>query len=80
MQGLIGYFPLWQEYVRAFLLSTIEDGISYTEARINFLYRCVPLLHTYTYPSDFPLQDSCSPKQVKRPCHTASGCSPSTAS
>ncbi|GJE96443.1 adenosine deaminase-like protein [Phanerochaete sordida] len=37
--GINKYFPLWQEYFRQFLLSSIEDGISYAEVRINFWYR-----------------------------------------
>ncbi|EKM55051.1 uncharacterized protein PHACADRAFT_255384 [Phanerochaete carnosa HHB-10118-sp] len=39
--GLIHYLPLWKEYVRAFLLSSVEDGISYIEVRVNFWYRFI---------------------------------------
>jgi len=37
--GLIHYTPIWTEYIRQFFLSSIQDGISYVEARINFYYK-----------------------------------------
>ncbi|KAJ3548159.1 hypothetical protein NM688_g5331 [Phlebia brevispora] len=33
---LIYYAPIWREYIREFFYSSIEDGISYVEVRINF--------------------------------------------
>lgn len=38
-KGLIRFAPIFSEYIREFLLSSIEDGISYIEARVNFLYK-----------------------------------------
>ncbi|KAI0340075.1 Metallo-dependent hydrolase [Trametopsis cervina] len=38
---LIHYLPVWRDYVREFFLSSIEDGISYLEVRINFLFRFI---------------------------------------
>ncbi|KAI0819073.1 Metallo-dependent hydrolase [Irpex lacteus] len=38
---LIHYLPVWRDYVREFFLSSIADGISYLEVRINFLYRLI---------------------------------------
>ncbi len=38
-QGLIRFVPVWTEYVREFLLSSIEDGISYVEPRILFWFK-----------------------------------------
>ncbi|KAG6881771.1 hypothetical protein C0992_000234 [Termitomyces sp. T32_za158] len=38
--GLIRFAPIFPDYVREFLKSSIEDGISYVEARINFLFKC----------------------------------------
>ncbi|KAI0707925.1 Metallo-dependent hydrolase [Earliella scabrosa] len=38
-RGLSRYFPIWTEYIREFLLSSVEDGISYTEPRIAFWYK-----------------------------------------
>ncbi|KAI0780414.1 Metallo-dependent hydrolase [Trametes elegans] len=35
--GLIRFAPLWTRWIREFLLSSIEDGISYVEPRILFL-------------------------------------------
>ena len=43
MQGLIGFAPIFPEYIREFFMSSIADGISYVEARINFLHKCVSL-------------------------------------
>lgn len=40
-QGLIRYIPIFAEYIREFFLTSIEDGVSYVEPRINFLYKCV---------------------------------------
>ncbi|TFY61302.1 hypothetical protein EVJ58_g4596 [Rhodofomes roseus] len=37
--NLIYYLPIWQQYIREFILSSIDDGISYVEARVNFLYK-----------------------------------------
>ncbi|KAF9015519.1 hypothetical protein BDQ17DRAFT_1295372 [Cyathus striatus] len=37
--GLIRFEPIFSEYIRQFFLTSIEDGISYIEARINFLYK-----------------------------------------
>ncbi|KAI0709749.1 Metallo-dependent hydrolase [Earliella scabrosa] len=37
--GLIHYLPVWKEYVREFLLSSVEDGISYVEPRILFYFK-----------------------------------------
>ncbi|CCM05080.1 uncharacterized protein FIBRA_07287 [Fibroporia radiculosa] len=34
---LVYFMPIWHEYIRRFIWSSIEDGISYVEARINFL-------------------------------------------
>ena len=42
-QALSRYFPIWTEYIREILLSSVEDGISYTEPRIAFWYKCVAL-------------------------------------
>ncbi|TFK76212.1 adenosine deaminase-like growth [Pluteus cervinus] len=36
-QGLTRFMPIFADYVREFLYSSIEDGISYVEPRINFL-------------------------------------------
>ncbi|PWN48550.1 Metallo-dependent hydrolase [Violaceomyces palustris] len=35
--GLLGYEPTLKEYVKEMLRSHAEDGIAYTEARVNFL-------------------------------------------
>ncbi|KAI0636429.1 Metallo-dependent hydrolase [Trametes polyzona] len=37
--GLIRFVPIWTQYVREFLLSSIEDGISYVEPRILFWFK-----------------------------------------
>ncbi|KZT26495.1 adenosine deaminase-related growth [Neolentinus lepideus HHB14362 ss-1] len=34
--GLIRYQPIWSQYIKEFFLASVEDGISYIEARINF--------------------------------------------
>jgi len=36
---IIRYVPIFKEYVREFLLSSIADGISYVEPRVNFVYK-----------------------------------------
>jgi adenosine deaminase CECR1 len=33
--------PVFRQYTRQFILSSIEDGILYVEPRINFLYKWV---------------------------------------
>ncbi|KXN92283.1 Adenosine deaminase CECR1-A [Leucoagaricus sp. SymC.cos] len=38
-RGLIRYMPVFRQYIRQFLLSSITDGILYVEPRINFLYK-----------------------------------------
>ncbi|KAH7926643.1 Metallo-dependent hydrolase [Leucogyrophana mollusca] len=38
---LVYYYPLFEDYVRSFLLETIADGVSYIEARINFSAKCM---------------------------------------
>ncbi|KIL67962.1 hypothetical protein M378DRAFT_122268 [Amanita muscaria Koide BX008] len=37
--GLIRFVPVFTEYIREFFMSSIEDGISYVEPRINFMER-----------------------------------------
>ncbi|KDQ60895.1 hypothetical protein JAAARDRAFT_67324 [Jaapia argillacea MUCL 33604] len=37
--NLIRFYPIWYPYIKEFFLSSVEDGISYIEARINFLYK-----------------------------------------
>ncbi|KAI0748686.1 Metallo-dependent hydrolase [Daedaleopsis nitida] len=37
--GLIHFLPTWEAYVREFLLSSVEDGISYVEPRILFYFK-----------------------------------------
>ncbi|KAF8077740.1 hypothetical protein FPV67DRAFT_10272 [Lyophyllum atratum] len=37
--GLIRFAPIFSDYIREFFQSSIEDGICYIEARINFLYK-----------------------------------------
>ncbi|KAI0945708.1 hypothetical protein AcW1_001866 [Taiwanofungus camphoratus] len=37
--NLVYFVPVWREYLRQFFVSSIEDGISYVEARINFWYK-----------------------------------------
>ncbi|KAJ6502309.1 hypothetical protein C8R45DRAFT_1060609 [Mycena sanguinolenta] len=34
--GLIRFTPIWEQYIYEFFRSSVEDGISYIEARINF--------------------------------------------
>ncbi|OBZ69171.1 Adenosine deaminase CECR1-A [Grifola frondosa] len=38
---LIRFAPVWTQYVREFFMSSIEDGISYSEARIMFWSECM---------------------------------------
>lgn len=38
-QGMIHCVPVYAEYIREFFKSSIEDGISYVEPRINFMNR-----------------------------------------
>ncbi|KAF7304985.1 Adenosine deaminase CECR1-A [Mycena kentingensis (nom. inval.)] len=37
--GLIRFAPIWEQYIHQFLRSSVEDGISYVEVRINFYPR-----------------------------------------
>lgn len=39
VQVLIRYKPIWRKYIYEFLSSSVDDGISYIEARINFHYK-----------------------------------------
>jgi histone deacetylase complex regulatory component SIN3 len=41
VQNLVRYVPIWDQYVREFLLQSVADGVSYVEVRINFLFRYV---------------------------------------
>ncbi|KAE9394098.1 adenosine deaminase-related growth [Gymnopus androsaceus JB14] len=41
---LVRYEPIHREYVREFILSSIADGISYVEPRINFLQKDIPFI------------------------------------
>ncbi|KAJ7272018.1 hypothetical protein B0H12DRAFT_1092439 [Mycena haematopus] len=34
--GLFRFVPIWEQYIYEFFRSSVEDGISYIEARINF--------------------------------------------
>ena len=53
-QDIIRYSPIFRECVREFLLSSIEDGISYVEARINFLFKWVlPFIPSHALASIF---------------------------
>ncbi|KZT07988.1 adenosine deaminase-related growth [Laetiporus sulphureus 93-53] len=36
---LVYYAPIFEEYIRLFLLSSVEDGISFLEPRINFFHK-----------------------------------------
>ncbi|KIJ35773.1 hypothetical protein M422DRAFT_180404 [Sphaerobolus stellatus SS14] len=42
-RGLIGFKPVYEEYIYEFFRSSIEDGIMYVEARINFWYKYVSI-------------------------------------
>ncbi|KAI8982866.1 Metallo-dependent hydrolase [Trametes punicea] len=37
--GLIRFMPVWTQYIKEFLLSSVADGISYVEPRIMFLFK-----------------------------------------
>nr|BAN05623.1 adenosine deaminase-like growth factor [Flammulina velutipes] len=37
--GIIHYMPIYTQYIREFILSSIEDGISYVEPRVNFWFK-----------------------------------------
>ena len=41
---MTGYEPIWFKYMKQFFLSSVEDGISYIEARIMFIAECVHFL------------------------------------
>ncbi|KAJ3801503.1 hypothetical protein GGU11DRAFT_769377 [Lentinula aff. detonsa] len=41
---LVRYEPIQREYIREFILSSIADGISYVEPRINFLRDAIPFI------------------------------------
>ncbi|KAH8826921.1 hypothetical protein DL96DRAFT_1669676 [Flagelloscypha sp. PMI_526] len=41
VHGLIHFEPIFAEYVREFIRSSIEDGISYIEVRMNFWYKFI---------------------------------------
>jgi len=38
-EGLTTFFPLWRKYLKEFFLSSIEDGISFIETRLNFFLK-----------------------------------------
>ncbi|KAL1743471.1 hypothetical protein HDZ31DRAFT_83400 [Schizophyllum fasciatum] len=38
-KGIFFHLPIFEKYTRNFLLTSVEDGISYVEPRINFLAR-----------------------------------------
>ncbi|KAK7033986.1 hypothetical protein VNI00_012415 [Paramarasmius palmivorus] len=38
---LVRYEPILIEYIRQFIVSSIEDGISYVEPRVNFMYKSI---------------------------------------
>ena len=38
-QGLFLYRPIFRQYIRRFLLESIDDGITYVEPRIDFVPR-----------------------------------------
>ncbi|ESK83975.1 cecr1 family adenosine [Moniliophthora roreri MCA 2997] len=38
---LVRYEPILAEYIREFFLSSIADGISYVEPRVNFMYKFI---------------------------------------
>jgi hypothetical protein len=39
MQPLVFFAPIWADYIREFLITSIDDGISYIEARVGFLLK-----------------------------------------
>jgi hypothetical protein len=47
LQGLFLYRPIFRQYIRRFLLESIDDGITYVEPRINFFHKYdIPLFHS----------------------------------
>lgn len=38
-RGIIRFMPVFKQYIKQFLKSSIEDGIMYVEPRVNFLYK-----------------------------------------
>ncbi|KAF5373694.1 hypothetical protein D9758_000760 [Tetrapyrgos nigripes] len=40
-ERIVHYVPIFREYFRQFLLSAIEDGVSYIEIRMNLTYKVV---------------------------------------
>lgn len=50
-QGLFQYRPIFRQYIRRFLMESIEDGISYVEPRINFLdkYEIFRVCHSWKF-------------------------------
>lgn len=38
-QGLIHFVPIWEQYLREFFMSSVDDGISYVEPRIMFSHK-----------------------------------------
>ncbi|KIM79690.1 hypothetical protein PILCRDRAFT_74115 [Piloderma croceum F 1598] len=36
---LVFFAPIWADYIREFLITSIDDGISYIEARVGFLFK-----------------------------------------
>ncbi|TFK54821.1 Metallo-dependent hydrolase [Heliocybe sulcata] len=49
-RGLILYEPIWYPYIKEFFRTSVDDGISFIEARINFGYKCVFLLFSHAWP------------------------------
>ncbi|KAJ7087816.1 hypothetical protein C8R44DRAFT_27840 [Mycena epipterygia] len=39
--GLIRFLPVWKQYIYEFFRSSVEDGVSYVEVRINFHPKCM---------------------------------------
>ena len=39
MQPLVFFAPIWADYIREFLITSIDDEISYIEARVGFLFK-----------------------------------------
>ncbi|KAL0946743.1 hypothetical protein HGRIS_012921 [Hohenbuehelia grisea] len=37
--GLIRFAPIFRPYIKEFFLTSVDDGISYVEPRVNFLYK-----------------------------------------
>ncbi|KLO10535.1 adenosine deaminase-related growth [Schizopora paradoxa] len=38
-EGFTTFFPLWKKYLKEFFMSSIEDGISFIETRLNFFLK-----------------------------------------